>query len=337
MKELSVAILNFNGRRHLETYLPSVVEYSDPYEVIVIDNGSTDQSIDYVQKNFPSIKLISFEENHGFCGGYNRAMKLIDTEYVVLLNTDVRVSKNWITPVLNYLQSNPDIKAAQPKIRDDKNPDYFEYAGAAGGYLDSLAYPLCRGRIFETIEKDNGQFNKNELVSWASGSCLFIKRDIFNELGGLDERYFAHMEEIDLSWRIWNHGYKVGYCAESTVFHLGGGTLSKSHSKKTYLNFRNGLSLLLKNEKAINLIWKLPLRIALDWLAILKFTVQSGFKHGFAIIRAHIDFMKEFRNTVRLRRPHVKNKRPSFKGLIVWRYFVLGKRKFSQLPIEHLN
>lgn len=334
MKELSVAILNYNGRHHLEKYLPTVVEFSSPYEIILIDNGSDDQSVNYVKSNYPSVKLIHFEANLGFCGGYNKAMQLIDSEYVVLLNTDVRVTENWITPVLNYLKANPEIKAAQPKIMDDKNPEYFEYAGAAGGFLDSLGYPLCRGRIFETIEKDEGQYNDNIEVSWASGSCLFIDRSIYNALGGLDERYFAHMEEIDLCWRIWNSGHKVGYCSESKVFHLGGGTLSKSQPKKTYLNFRNGLSLLLKNEKRRNLSWKLPLRIVLDWAAILKFSTQSGPQHGLAIIHAHIDFMREFGNTLRLRSQPKGTNRPSFKGLITWRYFVLGKRRFSELKLD---
>lgn len=337
MSDLSVALLNYNGKHHLETYLPSVVKFSAPYEIILIDNGSTDGSLQYVRENYPFIKVIAYDQNYGFCGGYNKALKIIESDYVVLLNTDVRVTENWIEPVFNYLKENPQIKAAQPKILDDKNPELFEYAGGAGGYLDVLAYPFCRGRIFESIEKDYGQYDDNRLVSWASGSCLFIHTQTFNKLGGLDERFFAHMEEIDLCWRIWNTGYQVAYCGESKVFHLGGGTLNKSQPRKTYLNFRNGLSIILKNESHTNLIWKLPLRILLDWLAVLKFSVQSGPSHGWAIIRAHWSFSTHLAGNLKLRTNKKANTRVYYQKLLVWQYFALARSKFSDLPGSKIN
>ena len=253
------------------------------------------------------------------------------------MNTDVRVTENWISPVLTYLKDNPQIRAAQPKILDDKNPKLFEYAGGAGGYLDILAYPFCRGRMFESIEKDQGQYDDNRLVSWASGSCLFIHTQTFNKLGGLDERFFAHMEEIDLCWRIWNAGHRVAYCGESKVFHLGGGTLNKSQPRKTYLNFRNGLSLILKNESSANLIWKLPLRVILDWVAVLKFTVQAGPSHGWAILRAHWSFLTHLADPLKLRTVEKASSRIFFKKLLVWQYFGMQKRKFSDLPTEKIS
>ncbi len=337
MSDLSVALLNYNGKHHLETYLPSVVQYSTPHQVILIDNGSTDDSIQYVKEHFPSVQIVQFDENYGFCGGYNKALKSIDSEYVVLLNTDVRVTENWIEPVLNYLKTHPSVKAVQPKILDDKNPHLFEYAGGAGGYLDALAYPFCRGRIFESIEEDKGQYDDNRLVSWASGSCLFVHTKTFNQIGGLDERFFAHMEEIDLCWRLWNVGHQVAYCGESHVYHLGGGTLNKSQPRKTYLNFRNGLSIILKNETKSNLLWKLPFRIVLDWAAMIKFSLQSGPSHGWAIIRAHWSFITHLGGSLKLRTKQTSKKRVFFKKLLTWQYFGLGKRKFSDLATDQIS
>lgn len=329
MNELSVALLNYNGKAHLESYLPSVVKYSGPYQVIVIDNGSTDDSVAFLQENYPEIELIQFETNHGFCGGYNLALQLIKTEYVVLLNTDVEVTENWISPVFDYIKEHPEVKAAQPKIMDLKQRDHFEYAGGAGGFLDTMGYPFCRGRIFETLELDHGQYDEPTKVSWASGSCLFIHRKSYIDLGGLDEHFFAHMEEIDLCWRLWNSGYQCAAIPQSTVFHLGGGTLHKSNANKTYLNFRNGLSLLLKNEQLKHLFWKLPLRMLLDWTAILKFSIQSGPKHGWAIIRAHFDFLMTSKRTFKLRIKKYSDKRPYFRGLLAFDYFLLKKQHFK--------
>jgi GT2 family glycosyltransferase len=339
MSKVTIALLNFNGKAHLSEYLPSVVEHSQEHSIVLIDNGSTDDSVDFVRNHYPEITLICFEENYGFCGGYNRALEIIDSEYVVLLNTDVRVTANWISPVMNYISANPQVKAAQPKILADANKSCFEYAGGAGGFLDSFGYPFCRGRVFETLEQDKGQYDKPLKVSWASGSCLFIHRATFNEVGGLDERFFAHMEEIDLCWRLWNLGLEVAVVPSSTVYHLGGGTLHKSNPRKTYLNFRNGLSLLVKNEVKSALIWKLPIRLILDWVAIAQFSVQSGPQHGLAIIKAHVSFFKEFRTSWSMRPEIFLKQKPELKGLLVYFYFILKKRTFLELKsrIKHIN
>mgnify|MGYP001128753636 CR=1 FL=1 len=332
MKKLSVVLLNFNGQHHLENFLPSVTNYSKPYEVVLVDNGSTDGSVQFVKEKFPSVTCITFDENHGFSGGYNKALALIDSEYVVLLNTDVEVTKNWIPPVLERLESDDQIKAAQPKILDHKAKDYFEYAGASGGFIDSLGYPFCRGRIFQTLEQDNGQYNDSTDIFWASGSCLFVHRQTYLDLGGLDVDFFAHMEEIDLCWRIWKAKGRIVVSPESTVYHVGGGTLDKSKPRKTYLNFRNGLSLLLKNEDASKLLWKFPLRIALDWIALVKFSLESGPKHRLAIFKAHLYILQHFRSTIKKRSSILNHSQiPRFKGWVIWSYFVSGHKKLSQL------
>lgn len=333
MEKLSIVLLNFNGRNHLETFLPSVVEHSQPHAVYVVDNGSTDSSVSYVKETFPQVKLICFNENHGFCDGYNKALPLIQSEYVVLLNTDVEVTANWTAPLLEAVEKDKNVKAVQPKILDYKKKSHFEYAGAAGGFIDVMGYPFCRGRIFETLETDNNQYNNSVDIFWASGSCLFIHRQTYLDLGGLDSDFFAHMEEIDLCWRIWNSGSKVAFSPDSTVYHLGGGTLNKAKPKKTYLNFRNGLSLIIKNERTSELMWKLPFRILLDWTALLKFSLQSGPQHGLAILHAHwstlICLPKTWRKRIRNRQQSANI--PTYKGFIAWQYFVKGKKTFDKL------
>ncbi|MBO3697985.1 glycosyltransferase family 2 protein [Roseivirga sp. E12] len=336
MSTLSVVLLNFNGRHHLESFLPSVVKYSIPHEVVVVDNGSTDGSIEFIKTSFPQVKIIAFEKNLGFCGGYNKALQLIESEYVVLLNTDVEVTKNWIEPVLRQLQVDRNIKAAQPKILDQKAKEKFEYAGASGGYIDKLGYPFCRGRIFQTLEKDEEQYEDNRDIFWASGSCLFIHRETYVNLGGLDEDFFAHMEEIDLCWRIWSSGGRVMVVPQSKVYHVGGGTLDKSKPKKTYLNFRNGLSLLIKNERSNILIWKLPLRILLDWVALLKFSIESGPQHGLAILHAHAHVIFHIGSILKKRNTTNTNvNSPRYKGWVIWAYFIRGKKKFSDLKMKY--
>lgn len=333
MKTLSVALLNYNGQQHLATFLPSVVEHSKPYPVVLIDNGSSDSSVSFVKEHFPTVELIQFTENHGFCGGYNKALQLIETDYVVLLNTDVEVTPNWIPPVLNSLESDEKLMAAQPKILDFKKKTHFEYAGASGGFIDKLGYPFCRGRLFDELEEDTNQYDQQREVFWASGSSLFINRRLYNKLGGLDEHFFAHMEEIDLCWRIWNAGYKVAVCPQSTVYHLGGGTLNKQNPRKTYLNFRNGLSILLKNESATGLLWKLPLRMLLDWIAAIKISMESGTSHGFAILKAHLHFLQRAGNYLKGRKGKPKHKKsPRFQGLIIIQYFIKGRKTFKELP-----
>lgn len=331
MQPLSIVLLNFNGKIYLERFLPDVVRYSQPYEVVLVDNGSTDGSADFVKTHFPSVKLIQFEENHGFCGGYNKAVPFIESDYMVLLNTDVEVTENWIEPVYQFLKENPDYKAAQPKIRDQKDKSKFEYAGAAGGFIDHLGYPFCRGRIFQRIEEDHGQYDEIRDVFWASGSCLFVKREAYLTLGGLDHEFFAHMEEIDLCWRIWNSGKKVAVVPASTVYHVGGGTLKKANPRKTYLNFRNGLSILIKNERKSSLLWKLPLRILLDYSAVLKFTLESGPKHGLAILRAHWYNTIKFRSVWKRRVIVSKHRLPRYYRSIAWEYFVRRNKTFNRL------
>lgn len=336
MKTLSVVLLNFNGKHHLESFLPSVVEHSAPYEVVVVDNGSSDESLEFVKSNYPQVSVIAFQENHGFSGGYNKALEVITSEYVVLLNTDVEVSKNWIQPVLDRLKADKSIKAAQPKILDFKAKDKFEYAGASGGYIDKLGYPFCRGRIFQTIETDEQQYEDTRDIFWASGSCLFVHRETYLELGGLDEDFFAHMEEIDLCWRIWSSGGRVIVVPQSTIYHVGGGTLDKAKPKKTYLNFRNGLSLLIKNEPSSKLIWKLPLRIILDWVALLKFSLESGPQHGLAILRAHAHIVTNLGSILKKRNtPKINTMAPRYNGWVIWSYFLRRKKKFSDLKIRN--
>lgn len=333
MNKLSVVILNYNGRDFLKQFLPDVVKHSLPHEVIVVDNASTDDSVDFLTSHHPEVKLMRFDQNFGFSGGYNEAIRLIESEYIVLLNSDVEVTAGWIPPILNILESDPNLAAAQPKIMDFKKKTHFEYAGGAGGYLDTLAFPFCRGRVFHTIEEDKGQYDDSRDVFWASGSCLFVRRDAYLEAGGLDEDFFAHMEEIDLCWRLWNLGYRVAMSHKSTIYHVGGGTLDKSHPRKTYLNFRNGLSLMLKNERSSQLLWKLPVRMLLDWLAAVHFSSHSGLKHGAAIIRAHWHFTLSFATNYKKRKDIVRKntKSPRHQGLIIWQYFALGKKRYNEI------
>ena len=333
MSNLSVALLNYNGKTHLENFLPSVVQFSTGHDIIVIDNGSTDGSVEFVKTNFPSVRLITYSKNYGFCGGYNKALKELDHEFVVLLNTDVQVSEGWISPILKLMESDSSLAAVQPKILDLKKQTHFEYAGASGGYLDILGYPFCRGRVFHTIEEDQNQYQETQDVFWASGASLFVRRSAYFEAGGLDEDFFAHMEEIDLCWRFWNLGYKVKVCPESVVYHLGGGTLDKSSPRKTYLNFRNGLTILLKNEITSDLFWKFPIRLILDWLAIAQFSILSGLPHGFAIIRAHFDFMRSIPSQIKKRKSakRLSQNNPRYTGLVIWDYFLRQKKTYQKI------
>ncbi len=333
MQKVSVVILNFNGRDYLKQFLPSVVEFSEGHEVVVIDNASSDDSLDILKTDFPGVKTIVLEENLGFSGGYNEGLKNIDSEYLVLLNSDVEVSPNWIEPVVEFMDNTPGLAACQPKILDYKKKTHFEYAGASGGFIDNLGYPFCRGRLFQTIERDNGQYDSNQEVFWASGACLFVKKEVYYELGGLEEDFFAHMEEIDFCWRLWNAGYKVMVCPQSQVYHVGGGTLEHVHARKTYLNFRNGLSILLKNEVTSQLIWKLPLRIVLDWIAAIQFSIVSGPVHGLAILRAHLHFWASSLQFIKKRKGIIRGKSipTRYPKMVIWQYYVRRKKKFSEL------
>jgi GT2 family glycosyltransferase len=244
---VAVVLLNWNGKNFLQKFLPSVIENSDNASIYVADNGSEDGSVDFLKQNFPSINIICFEKNYGFAKGYNMALQQIEAEYFVLLNSDVEVTPNWISPIITFLDSKEDYVACQPKILSYYDRSYFEYSGGAGGFIDRYGYPFCRGRLFDTLEKDNGQYDEDCEIFWATGACLFVRAQVFHEFGGFDEDFFAHMEEIDLCWRFKNAGYKIGYCHSSVIYHVGGGSLPKSSPYKTYLNIRNNEVMLIKN------------------------------------------------------------------------------------------
>src|ERR1044071_7927501 len=286
MNQIAVVILNYNGKAHLEKFLPGVVRYSPEARIVVADNGSTDDSLTYITKYFPGVEIIDNGSNLGFCGGYNHALKKVSAEYFLLLNNDVEVTEGWLKPLLDILGRDQNIAAVQPKILAYRQKNRFEYAGAGGGLIDALGYPFCRGRIFDTTEEDHGQYNDTLPVFWATGACLMIRSKLFHELGGFDEDFFAHMEEIDLCWRLKRRGHKIYYCGSSTVYHLGGGTLAAGNPTKTYYNFRNGLDMLIKNQSGGQLLWKLPLRLALDWVAAVKFLLGTP-AHAWAVMRAH--------------------------------------------------
>lgn len=294
-KKLSVIILNWNGEKLLREFLPTVVSNTqgDEVEVIVADNGSSDSSLEVLAKDFPDVRVIAFAENYGFAEGYNRVISQIDTEFVTLLNSDVETPEGWWQPVLKFMEGNPDVGACQPKILSYKDKSMFEYAGAAGGLLDRLGYPYCRGRLFDRIAKDEGQFDSGPAdVAWASGAALTVRRAAYLEVGGLDNKFFAHMEEIDLCCRLWNAGYRVCVVPDSKVFHLGGASLAQGNHKKTYLNFRNNLLLLHKNlpkEIGKKLLFR---RRLMDTLAFFMYVAKLDFANARAILKAHSDFKK---------------------------------------------
>jgi len=331
--KIAVVILNWNGKPFLEKFLPNVVECSaDVAEVIVADNASTDGSVDFLKQHFPTIRLIQNAENGGFSKGYNDALKQIDADYFVLLNSDIEVTKNWIQPVIDLMESDSKIAVCQPKIRSYHEREKFEYAGGAGGFIDKFGYPFCRGRIFDTTEIDTGQYDDVCEIFWATGAAMFVKASIYKEFGGLDEDFFAHMEEIDFCWRVKNAGYKVMYCPDSTVFHVGGGTLPKSSSRKTYLNFRNNLSLIYKNSS--NRFFVFFMRSMLDEVAALKFLLGGSFGDFAAVYKAYFHFFKMLPKN-RKKRKQQKTICKKLVGLspfsIVWKYYIQQRKKFDQL------
>ena len=338
---VAVVILNWNGRHHLETYLPSVVEHSREHaEVVVVDNGSTDDSTTWLKEHHPSVRVVELDENKGFAGGYNDGLERITADVFVLLNSDVRVSPNWIPPVLEMMH-NEGYAACQPLIRNDTDPELFEYAGAAGGFIDRDGFTFCAGRIFEVFETDAGQYNANREVFWASGAALFIQAEAWREVGGLDEDFFAHMEEIDLCWRLKNRGYRIGACGQSVVFHLGGGTLQKISPFKSYLNFRNNLYMLVKNHHQCALYPMLFRRMVLDGVAALKFLVEGSTPLFAAVWKAHRDFKANFRTMKDRRGQEIRacrsvqgnhpNRSGRYRGSILVDYFIRRKHTFGQL------
>lgn len=340
--KVAVVILNWNGKNFLEKFLPSVIANNADYaEIIVADNASTDDSIPFLKQRYPQIKIILNTENGGFAKGYNDALKQVDAEYYVLLNSDIEVTPNWIEPVIKLMDSEPSIAACQPKIRDFNRKTHFEYAGAAGGYIDKYGYMFCRGRIFDTIEEDKGQYNDTREIFWATGACLFIKSKCYHEMGGLDEDFFAHMEEIDLCWRLKNYGYKIMYCAESTVYHVGGGTLNKTSPRKTFLNFRNNLALLFKNHAPDYFFIKIVLRMILDGVAGVKFLASGQVSHFMAILKAHYAFYSTLGKTLKKRQQLKRDiKQYATEGVysrsLVADYYLRGMKIFSQIDLTKL-
>jgi GT2 family glycosyltransferase len=298
--------------------------------LFVADNASTDDSIVFLKANYPSINLIQIPENQGFAGGYNTVLNQIEAEYYVLLNSDVEVTPNWIEPVIALMDADKSIAACQPKIRSFHQRNLFEYAGAAGGYIDKYGYPFCRGRIFDTCEEDFGQYNDSREVFWATGACMFVRAEVYHQLGGLDADFFAHMEEIDLCWRIKNAGLKVFYCADSTVYHVGGGTLQKSNPRKTFLNYRNGLALLYKNLPQNQLFKTILIRLILDGISGVKLFISGSFSDTWAIIKAHFAFYGWI-SRLKKKRQNSKQVNGIYDKSIVWEYFVKGKKKFTDL------
>lgn len=307
--------------------MPSVVKHSQEAQIYVADNASTDDSVDFLKLHFPNVKIIQKAKNDGYAKGYNDALKHIEADIFCLLNSDVEVTKEWLSPVIEEFKSYPNTAIIQPKILDYKNKSYFEYAGAAGGFIDKYGYPFCRGRIFNTIEKDEGQYNDKATIFWASGACLFIRKSTFDTLNGFDESYFAHFEEIDLCWRSFNMGFTTTYIGASTVYHVGGATLNALHPKKTYLNFRNSLFTITKNAGGF-LFGLVFTRLVLDGVAGLKFIFSLKFIHFLAILKAHFSYYRHLSRLLKQRRDLPKKKNYYNKTSIVWSYFIRKRFRY---------
>jgi GT2 family glycosyltransferase len=332
--DTAVVILNYNGSHFLEKFLPSVLACTPYAQIIVADNASTDDSIQILASRFPEVKVIQLPENYGFAKGYNEAIKQIQAKYIVLLNSDVQITENWLAPMLDLMENNPKIAACQPKIKDFNRKTHFEYAGAAGGFLDKWGYAFCRGRIFDELEEDKGQYNASSPVFWATGACMCVRASVYSELGGLDAYFFAHFEEIDLCWRMKNADYEIYYCADSEVFHVGGGTLNKSNPKKTFLNFRNNLITLYKNMPYLQGFFTIFLRLCLDALVGFQWLLQGKWKDIWAIIKAHyafyyyVIFVKKQQKVFKKPISKIKEIYPES---IIQKYFIAKKRHFTDL------
>lgn len=341
MNKVSVVILNWNGAEMLRRFLPSVLAGSagEGIEVCVADNGSSDDSYRMLEQEFPAVRLIRLDRNYGFADGYNKAFEQVDAEYAVLLNSDVEVSPGWLTPMVEYMDLHPDVAACQPKLLDWKQKDRFEYAGAAGGFIDRYGYPFCRGRIFEVVEKDEGQYDAPISVFWATGAALFIRLDKYREVGGLDGRFFAHMEEIDLCWRLRSRGYKLFCLPESKVWHVGGATLKKENPRKTFLNFRNNLLMLYKNLPPEELRPVMNIRACLDYVAACVFLLKGDWGNFRAVIQARKEYVRlrpQFRadRQENLDKAVGFNVSGRFSFSILWQSKVRGHKKYSDLPVK---
>ncbi len=332
--EIAIIILNWNGKRLLEKFLPSILFHSEEASIYIADNASTDNSKEFIQENYPSVRWIQNKQNGGYAKGYNEALQHICADIYLLVNSDIEVTNNWLPPILNEFKINPNTAAVQPKILDFKNKDSFEYAGAAGGFIDKYGYPYCRGRIFDSIEKDHGQYDDSMDIFWASGACLAIRAKVFHELGGFDESYFAHQEEIDLCWRIHNKGYTIKYNSCSVVYHVGGATLNKANPKKTFLNFRNSLFNLYKNLPKNKVFLIIFTRLVLDFFAALYFLFQGKPMHFIAVIKSHFSFYyyvitKKVKRGTTL----IPDKKYYHSNSIIKQYFIKGIKKFNEIKL----
>ncbi|WP_340063356.1 glycosyltransferase family 2 protein [Ascidiimonas aurantiaca] len=327
----AVIILNWNGKKLLEQFLPSVVNYSAGADLYVADNNSTDDSVSFLKSKYPEIQIIQNRENGGYAKGYNDALKEVKADIFCLLNSDVEVTPGWLEPVEDIFKKHPEVGIVQPKILDQKRKGYFEYAGAAGGYIDMLGYPLCRGRIFQSLEEDTGQYNDVKEIFWASGACFFVRSSVFRELGGFDEDFFAHQEEIDFCWRTRNRGLTAFYTGHSHVYHVGGATLNNMNPKKTFLNFRNSLFSITKNVPRRYFLSVLVTRWFLDIIAAIRFVLQLRFQHFWAIVKAHISYGCQFRKMLAKRENISEKNKYYIEKSIVWSYFVRNKKRFTDL------
>ncbi len=332
--KVAVVILNWNGLSYLQKFLPSVLASTWPnLEVVVGDNASTDTSIDYLQQNYPQVKLIRNNDNYGYTGGYNRVLAQVEADYYILLNSDIEVLPGWIQPVITMMQQDEMVAAAAPKIKSYADKDSFEHAGAAGGFIDKYGYPFCRGRLFYEVEKDKGQYDSSGEIFWASGAALFIKSKYWKQAGGFDEQFFAHMEEIDLCWRLKNMGLKIMYCSDSVVYHVGGGTLNAENPFKTYLNFRNNLLLLKNNLPWGKSILKISARLFwFDLMALFRFLSEGKRKDAWAVSKAHQSFVVSlFQKKQKLPQVAPKSSRGMYKGSVVFDFFIRHKTTFADL------
>jgi GT2 family glycosyltransferase len=326
---IAVVILNWNGVQLLEQFLPSIIAFSPEATIYIADNASTDESISFVEQHYPAVKIVRNTDNYGFAKGYNEALKHIDAEIYALVNSDVEVTANWLSPIIDTFRNEPQTAIVQAKILDFKNKEYFEYAGAAGGFIDKYGYPYCRGRLFDTIEKDKGQYDDEREIFWASGACFFIRSYVYKELHGFDDDFFAHQEEIDLCWRAINKGYAIKYNYKSTVYHVGGATLKQGNPKKTFLNFRNSLLMLTKNTPYDSLYRILFSRMILDGIAAIQFISQGKFSHFAAILKAHYSFYTLFSITYKKRGSFQTKKYYNIKS-IVYQYYVNRGKVFAR-------
>ena len=330
MTKTAVVILNWNGAKLLQQFLPSVIQFSGDATIYVADNASTDTSIDVLKNEFPSVKIIENTGNYGFAKGYNEALKCVEEPYYALVNSDIEVSENWLQPIEAIFNNEPNTAIIQPKLLDYKKKTHFEYAGAAGGFIDKYGFPFCRGRIFDTLEEDLGQYDTETEIFWATGACFFIRKEVFRSLQGFDGDFFAHQEEIDLCWRANNVGHTIKYCPTSVVYHVGGATLNEANPMKTFLNFRNSLLMLTKNLPKEKLVPIIFIRLCLDGLAGVQFLFQGKFKHTFAILKAHFYYYHLIGRNLKKRNISQKTNYYYTKS-IVWNYFVQKKNTFNRI------